>query len=61
MTAREAACALNVSEEWVRARARQGKLPSVRLGDAGNRSPQRFRRSDIERLIHDPQQERVPA
>jgi excisionase family DNA binding protein len=58
LTAREAAAELNVSEEWIRHRARQGKLPSVRLVDAGNRSPQRFRRADLERFIHE---RRVPA
>src|SRR5262249_38792348 len=51
ITAREVALALNVSEEWVRQRARAGELPSVRLGDAGKRSPQRFRPADLERLI----------
>jgi excisionase family DNA binding protein len=52
LTAKQAAAWLNVSEEWLRSRARAGTIPSVRLGDAGDRSPQRFRRADLERFIH---------
>lgn len=52
ITPKEAANELKISEEWLRQRARRGEIPCVRLGDAGPRSPMRFRLADLERLQH---------
>jgi len=53
ITADEAAETLNVSRAWLYRRVRSGDLSCVRLGDAGNRAPLRFRPQDLAAVIHE--------
>lgn len=61
MTAQEVALLLNIQVSTVYAAAADGRLPSVRLWEGKRRALLRFRRDEVDRLVHGPSTDACPC